>query len=224
MGANVLTPRQYQARWLAHYEREQSRAGLTGTATTTTAAAAGATANTTAAPTPGGCRGGSTTPLPGDWALPGPRSVLDADPDAIDSPHHDYAAWDWIIADDTPIYAVRSGTVDRITNWPYNWWSHGCRTGSGCQTCGVGLTIVDENGYRWTYCHGNRLTITDGARVAAGQQIMWSGNTGRSGTPHLHLEIRTSGTRRCPQPLIQSLYYDGVGLDPATLPTTGCSF
>ena len=30
MGANTLTPRQYQAKWMAQYERELARAGLTG--------------------------------------------------------------------------------------------------------------------------------------------------------------------------------------------------
>ena len=53
---------------------------------------------------------------------------------------------------------------------------------------------------------------------------MWSGNSGRSGTAHLHLEIRTNGTRRCPQPLLESLYHHGVGIDPVTLPTTGCTY
>ena len=86
------------------------------------------------------------------------------------------------------------------------------------------LTIVDDDGHRWTYCHGTNLTVALGDTVTAGQQVLWSGNTGRSGTAHLHLEIRTNGTRRCPQPLLESLYHDGVGLDPATLPTTGCSF
>ena len=230
MGANVLTPRQYQARWMAQYEREQARAGHTDTTAASTRAPTdtGNVAATTAtsAPTPGGCVGGAITPLPGDWALPGPRAVLDADPDAMDSPHHDYPAWDWIIDADTPIYAVRPGIVVRVVNWPHNWWTQGCgrNDNSGCQSCGVGVTIVDDANYRWTYCHGNRLTVAHGDHVAAGQQVLWSGNTGRSGTAHLHLEIRTNGTQRCPQPLIQSLYHDGVGLDPATLPTTGCSF
>ena len=158
--------------------------------------------------------------------MPGPQASLDANPAGINSPHHDYAAWDWIIPTNTPIYAVRGGRVDRITNWPYNWWSEGCgETGRpGCVSCGVGVTIVDDTGYRWTYCHGNSLTVTLDATVTAGQQLLWSGNTGRSGTAHLHLEIRTNGTRRCPQPLIRSLYEHSVGIDPATLPTTGCSF
>ena len=199
MGANTLTPRQYQAKWMARYELERatsltptrppqhphhrhhapdsqrpSRAGLAQ---------------------PGSCLGGSTTPIGGDWALPGPRASLDANPAGINTPHHDYAAWDWIIPANTPIYAVRGGRVDRITNWPYNWWSQGCGESGrpGCASCGVGVTIVDDTGYRWTYCHGTSLTVTLGDTVTAGQQVLWSGNTGRSGTAHLHLEIRTDG-------------------------------
>ena len=69
---------------------------------------------------------------------------------------------------------------------------------------GLGLGLTDVNG--------------------PAKQILWSGNTGRSGAPHVHLEIRAGGEQRCPQPLLQSLYSEGVGLDPATLPTNGCWF
>ena len=227
---NRLTPRQYQARWMAHYQRELQRAGLaSGAAGPATAApdiSPAAVTAPTAAPTPGGCIGGSITPLPGDWSLPGPRAALADNPAAMTNPHHDYAAWDWIIPVDTPIYAVRSGHVDSVRTWPHNWWTQGCRAPgvNGCDTCGIGATIIDADGHRWTYCHGSNLTVRRGDTVNAGQQVMWSGNSGRSGTPHLHLEIRAAGTRRCPQPLLESLYHNGVGIDPVTLPTTGCSY
>ena len=69
--------------------------------------------------------------------------------------HHDYPAWHWIIPVNTPIYAVRGGTVVNVQAWPHNWWTSGCGTigGGACSTCGVGVTIRDAEGIRWTYCH-----------------------------------------------------------------------
>ncbi|HRE01623.1 MAG TPA: M23 family metallopeptidase, partial [Ilumatobacteraceae bacterium] len=192
---NTLTPREYQTRWLAKH------AELLAAAPDDTAA------GQLAAPSPGSCFGGSITALDGQWALPGPRELIDANPDALTAPHHDYPAWDWIIPTNTPIYAVRGGTVTSVKQWPHNWWTQGCaRNSTGCQTCGIGLTITDPDGNRWTYCHATNLTTTLGADVTAGQQIMWSGNTGRSGTPHLHLELRTPDNQRhCPQPVLVAI-------------------
>src|SRR5690606_34883021 len=113
-------------------------------------------------------------PIIDGWSLPGPLHLIEADPAALRQPHHDYPAWDWIIPPNTPIYAVRSGTVDRVHRWPYNWWEQGCGTyPSGCTPCGVGVTIVDSDGVRWTYCHGSNVTVALGEAVTTGQQIMW---------------------------------------------------
>jgi hypothetical protein len=118
---------------------------------------------------PGGCVGGSVEPLAGGWSLPGPRELIEADPSVLSAPHHDYPAWDWIIPENTPIYAVRGGRVVSIRSWPHNWWTHGCGTqgGGDCSTCGVGLTIEDAEGIRWTYCHGTNVTVPLGAEVIA---------------------------------------------------------
>jgi hypothetical protein len=91
---NTLTPRQYQARWLASYER------------ITNGSPAGAMACTPA---------GSSEVVADGWALPGPRAVLDATADQLDDPHHDYPAWDWLIPGGNPIYAIRGGVVARVT-------------------------------------------------------------------------------------------------------------
>jgi murein DD-endopeptidase MepM/ murein hydrolase activator NlpD len=175
-------------------------------------------------PSPGGCIGGGVLPLDGDWSLPGPRQLIDADPTVLHAPHHDYPAWDWLVPVNTPVYAVRGGTVATIHSWPHNWWAAGCGQDGGgmCETCGVGVTIVDDAGTHWTYCHGTNDTVTLDQTVRAGQQIMWSGNTGRSGAPHIHLEITVDGQQRCPQPLLESLYTRQRGLDPGSLPTNGC--
>ena len=202
--ANVLTPREYQTRWL---ERYAEHIGLDPDD------------NTTAS----GCPAGALIPIGGEWSLPGNPDQLTLE--RLGRPHHDYPAWDWGIPNDTPIYNMRGGTVASISNDGRNWFDAGCGPESGCSRCGIGVTILDDDGHRWTYCHATNLTdiIQPGAYIAAGQQLMWSGNTGRSYGPHLHMQLRTSdGELRCPQPLLESLYVNQQGIDPLSLPTTGC--
>ncbi len=221
---NTLTPRQYQRRWLAKFEELGSADSAT---TRLTTEAEPQSANESSDDTPACIGGPNGETLPGGWALPGPRSLLVETIGQIDDPHHTYPAWDWIIPTGVPIYAVRGGTVTNVSAWPHNWWEQGCteRGRNGCAACGIGVTVVDDtDGTRWTYCHGSDLHVTHGSRVDAGALLITSGNTGRSGTPHLHLEIRTTGgIRRCPQDLLAALLEDGAGTDPAKLPSTGCS-
>lgn len=211
---NILTPREYQERWLRRYNELLAEAPV----------AEGEQVPTT--PTPGSCFGGSISPVVEGWSLPGPRELIAANPEVLTFPHHDYPAWDWMIPINTPIYAVRAGRVVAVRQWPHNWWTEGCGTNStGCEPCGVGLTIVDDEGTRWTYCHGTNLTVRVGDEVIAGQQVLWSGNTGRSGGPHLHLEVRTAdGRQRCPQVLLSALFAGAKPPNEVELATTGCSF
>lgn len=209
---NRLTPREYQTKWMDVY-----RAKLAGHSGVAPAVPTDETTGT-AAPVPI-CVGGHGTPLPGGWSLPGPRDVVERTADQLDNPHHDYPAWDWGIPTGTPVYAVRGGTVIGMTTTPYN-----CAGRTACDDCGLGVTIADEQGVQWTYCHGSAHNTRQGDAVTAGQQILTSGNTGNSTGAHLHLAIRTNGVARCPQLLLVSLYENGVGLDPNTLPTAGCSY
>ena len=110
---NTLTPREYQARWIDTYQQL-----LAGPSTSD--------GGEPASIEPGGCVGGAVEAIAGGWSLPGPRALIAADPGALNAPHHDYPAWDWIIDENTPIYAVRGGTVVSTKYWPFNWWSEGC--------------------------------------------------------------------------------------------------
>ncbi|MGE3326665.1 MAG: M23 family metallopeptidase [Acidimicrobiia bacterium] len=191
---NRLTVREYQQRWLAVYERESAEASTTA------------------------CVGAVSAD---GYALPIDRPLVAAKPSMLDEPHHDYAAIDLMIPTGSPIYAVRGGTVARVVEWPYNCWEVGrCE-----QTCGIGLSIEGDDGARYVYCHGRRLnSVQVGDQVAVGQLLMWSGNTGRSGAPHLHLEVKVGGRQRCPQALLQALYDTGLGVEPESLSSDGCSF
>lgn len=207
-GSNVLTPREYQTRWLAEYDRQ-----LAGTSAFNGGEGLAVSS----------C-GGQIAALADGFAYPAPYELFAAAP--VEQPHHDYPAWDWLIPTGTALYAVRGGRVATVQYWPYNWWTRGCGGNpSGCSTCGIGVTIEDDTGTRWAYCHGSAVHVATGETVAAGTQILTSGDTGRSGAPHLHLQIRTpDGRLRCPQQLMRSLRDHGAGVDPMTLPVAGCSF
>lgn len=192
---NRLTVREYQQRWLTTYE--------TKTATASEADCAGA------------------MPTEDGYALPIDRALIAADPGMLDEPHHDYPAIDLMIPVGSPTYAVRGGTIARIVNWPHNCWE----LGRCDQTCGIGLSIDGDDGARYIYCHGSRLNgVAVGQPVAAGELLMWSGNSGRSGAPHLHLEVRFDGRQVCPQRLLSDLFNSGRALSPETLSTDHCSF
>jgi hypothetical protein len=193
---NRLTVRQYQQHWLAVYATKS--AGVDATV---------------------GCAG--ATPTEGGYALPIDRALIAARPKMLDEPHHDYPAIDLLVPVGSPVYAARGGTITRIVDWPYNCWE----LGRCDQTCGVGISIDGNDGAHYIYCHGSRLNgLTVGAAVATGQLLMWSGNTGRSGAPHVHFEIRIDGQQFCPQRFLRDIYDSGRAPAPRSLATAGCVF
>lgn len=206
---NVLTPREYQQRWLAEHDRQLAGPGSDIRHELSAPACA-----------PGTGIGA----LPDGFAYPAPPEQFANAP--VDEPHHDYPAWDWMLPEGTPIYAVRGGRVAAVQQWPYNWWDAGCgENPAGCHTCGLGVTIEDDAGTRWAYCHGSAVHVALGATVAAGAQILSSGNTGRSSGPHLHIQIRTPDRQlRCPQPMLRALRDLHRGTEPTALPTRVCVY
>jgi hypothetical protein len=198
---NTLTIRQYQTRWLATYQRKLTDAGPAG--------------DDTCAPTTNSR----------NWALPVPANVVTDD--NLAAPHHDYPAWDLPLPEGTPIYAITAGDVIATQHWNGNWWRDGCDTThppDACNTCGNGITILTSpTGLRHTYCHNHTLHVTLGDHIVAGQHIADSGDTGRSGTPHLHLELRVDDIQHCPQPLLAAIHHHQPVPDPSRLPTQGCT-
>ena len=91
----------------------------------------------------------------------------------------------------TPIYAASSGSVEWARYRP-----------------GFGNQVLLNHGY-WkgsslmtSYNHLTSFATRDGATVAQGQLIGYSGNTGTSAACHLHLEAYVNGGTVDPRPLI----------------------
>jgi hypothetical protein len=210
---NQITPRDYVTKWMTVY------AGIVLDATVADDFCHDITGTDPAA-------GDPLNPLVDDqgraWSIPVAATAFN--PSQLDDPHHDYPAWDLLIPQGTPVYAVTAGTVANITRFNQNWWQAGCtETAPGpCETCGIGVTVQTAIGLRYTYCHNSAVFVDIGQPVAAGQQVSSSGDTGRSGAPHVHIEFRINNIQYCPQPIMQALYNGRPG--PFTWATSGCSY
>ncbi len=142
----------------------------------------------------------------GGYSLPIGKSVLPRS--EYDDPHHTYPAIDLPVATGTSVYAINGGTAAKIAN-----------TGG----CGYGVRITARDGGVYTYCHFKQAAVASG-EVKAGQLVGYSGNTGRSSGPHLHLQITRNGKLVCPQRLLLAIY-DGKQVPSiGSLPTSGCSY
>lgn len=97
----------------------------------------------------------------------------------------------------TPVYAAADGVVERA-----DWFSS------------YGLYVAIEHGgeIETRYGHMSRLNVYAGQQVHKGDLIGYVGSTGRSTGPHLHYEVRISGTAVNPIPYL----HDGA-FKPATL-------
>jgi len=143
---------------------------------------------------------------PSGYSLPLDRGAL---------PRAAYAASHWnstpavdLIIDTVPAYAVTSGVVDHYDS----------------ASCGTGIRLLQPDGSRIVYCHLSARSTGDGVQVAAGARVATTGDTGNSGAPHLHVEIRTSdGVARCPQQYLLAIYDGQQPPSLGSLPTSGCT-
>jgi murein DD-endopeptidase MepM/ murein hydrolase activator NlpD len=102
-------------------------------------------------------------------------------------------AYDLAASIGTPVYAMRAGRVIGIQDrYP--------DTGGGAENVSKFnyLLIEHDGGYRSAYLHlkqgfHSQVQIKAGDRVEVGQLIGYSGNSGWSSGPHLHIELQEPG-------------------------------
>lgn len=99
-------------------------------------------------------------------------------------------AYDFGVGLDTPIHAMRAGTVTaiRTTTRPGDDCYDG--GGSACGPYANWVILQHADGNTSAYKHLNSATVAVGDSVAQGQVIGRSGSTGYSTGPHLHQELR----------------------------------
>jgi murein DD-endopeptidase MepM/ murein hydrolase activator NlpD len=125
----------------------------------------------------------------GNYVFPvggGPAAV------SVSHYHHDYPAADIAAPEGSPLYALSDGTVLHAWSWD--------------ERCGTGFTMQTTDGQTWTYCHLSFLepAVTQGAQLAAGDQVGLVGQTGDATGPHLHLQLQPAATYPQDQDWFQS--------------------
>jgi len=76
------------------------------------------------------------------------------------------------------------------------------------RSAGLWAILRGSNGHHYWYLHLNSHTVSDGARVRAGQQVGTNGSTGNAsaGGEHIHFELHPGGGRAInPYPLLRSV-------------------
>lgn len=87
------------------------------------------------------------------------------------------------------VRAIAAGVVSKV-------WTH--------ERGGVSLRIDHADGYQSGYAHLSRVFVKPGERVAQGEVVAESGDTGVATAPHLHLTIRHNGVAVNPEPLLNA--------------------
>lgn len=89
----------------------------------------------------------------------------------------------------TPVYASASGTV----TYTQSTWNPSMGY-SGLASYGNCLFVSHGDGWETRYAHLSGVAVASGSYVLQGQLIGYSGNTGNSTGPHLHLAIYLNGS------------------------------
>ncbi|MET9467543.1 M23 family metallopeptidase [Streptomyces sp. NPDC006544] len=95
---------------------------------------------------------------------------------------HKHSGQDFAVPVGTRVDAVSAGVVVKA----------GPNGGGDGPAYGNAIVIKHANNTYSQYAHLSKIQVKTGQKVAKGQKIALSGNTGNSSGPHLHFEIRTT--------------------------------
>lgn len=145
--------------------------------------------------TGGGNVSGAMRPVPGMY----PVTQRFSDNATIYNYGAGHGAIDYGVPVGTPVLAPEDGVVGHA-DWAWNlpggpndWATRDyqikpapgdTRTGGG-----IMVSIINSAGSRWWLCHLSKTDLNRGDRVRRGQIIGYSGNTGSSTGPHLHVSL-----------------------------------
>jgi len=129
----------------------------------------------------------------------------------------------------TPVVAAESGTV----KWWTTSWRAGCmlylygKSGTTYLYIHLNNDVTMKNDNRGKCVRGTAYAVKNGAKVAAGQQIGYVGDSGdaNGGASHLHFEVHPGGGKAVsPYPYLQKAYkllFTGKAGSPFALTLTG---
>ena len=92
----------------------------------------------------------------------------------------------------TTIYAMDGGVVTKVGDYSSNCHNNKSMCDKGWNSYGIYVEIDHQNGYKTVYAHFSKRIVNVGDVIAKGQLIGYSGDTGDSTGPHLHLELQNT--------------------------------
>ena len=104
---------------------------------------------------------------------------------------NDHSGMDFAATVGTPIYAAHDGLIVKTYDYSSNCYGS-C---SSTQGVGIGFKIDNQDGTVSMYMHmSQRMNLSRGTTVKAGQLLGYVGNTGSSTGPHLHYGMLSAST------------------------------
>lgn len=95
---------------------------------------------------------------------------------------------DFSLQEGTPLKSIFDGVVEKVVDY-------------GGENIGKGVLVKFSDGTTGIYGHMSRILVEEGDKVAEGQTLGLSGNTGYSTGPHLHFGLKDNGHFIDPTPL-----------------------